>query len=139
MSYATVDDLKNKLEESELIMLTDDNGTGAINTGVVDAALEAADVEIDSSLAKRYTLPLATVPKIIKYTAADLAIIKLFNRRSGPPDHWSDVWQGIKNFLNQLGDGEITLGVEDPEIDSSDQVQVNSSERQFSEEELDKF
>lgn len=139
MSYATLDDLKNKLNERELVQLTDDNDAGVIDTDKTDDALEAADVEIDSYLGERYTLPLSSVPKIINHVAADLAVINLFNRRNGPPEHWEEVQKKRLAFLEKLKSGDSTLGLEDPEAGSSNQAEVSSSKRVFTRDTLEGF
>jgi phage gp36-like protein len=138
MSYATLADLLLKLEERELVQLTDDADLGVVNTGVVDAALEAADVEIDGYLGSKYTLPLAVVPGVIKIFAADIAIYNLFCRRNGPPEHWVRTYSNHIHFFTKVAGGEITLGQSAPDAGSNG-VQVSSAERIFSRDSLKGF
>lgn len=108
--YATLDDLKKQLPEDLLINLTDDGGSGIIDTTVTDAALETADVEIDGYLGARYDLPLSPVPAIIAKQAVDIAIYNLYARRQGPPEHWQKRYDNTIRFLERIADGRISLG-----------------------------
>jgi len=135
--YATEADLKNKLDEATLIQLTDDADTGAIVSAVIDAALEAADVEIDGYLSRKYTLPLANTPPLLLHMAADIAIVSLYSRRGGPPEHWQKRYENHIAFLGKVVSGEIALGVNAPDAGAS--VKLTNSERIFSREKLKGF
>lgn len=137
MSYASLTDLRNKLDEDTLIQLTDDADTGAIDTAVIDAALEEADAEINKYLGKQYAVPLATVPTMVRYMAADIAIVNLYGRKQGAPDHRQDKYEKHLAFLEKVAVGEEELGVDTPM--RSDSVQISSSERIFSREKLKGF
>ncbi len=134
MSYATLADLKNKLDEETLIQLSDDADTGSVVSSVIDAALEAADVEIDSYLAAKYSLPLAEGVQILTHVAADIAIVNLYSRRNGPPEHWQKKYDNHIAFLEKVVAGEISLGASTPV--AGDEAQVVSSERIFSRDSL---
>ncbi|MDO9069325.1 MAG: DUF1320 domain-containing protein [Deltaproteobacteria bacterium] len=132
--YATLDDLKKQLPEDLLINLTDDGGSGIIDTTVTDAALETADVEIDGYLGARYDLQLSPVPAIIAKQAVDIAIYNLYARRQGPPEHWQKRYDNTIRFLERIADGKISLGQDSsgevvPTTDSSMAV---TPERLFS-------
>lgn len=131
--YATLDDLKKQLPEDLLINLTDDGGSGIIDTAVTDTALETADVEIDGYLGARYALPLSPVPGILGKLAVDIAIYNLYARRQGPPEHWQKRYDNTIRFLERIADGRIGLGAEDPGegVASSAEV-VSIPERLFS-------
>lgn len=137
--YATLDDLKKQLPEDLLINLTDDGGSGIIDTTVTDAALETADVEIDGYLGSRYTLPLAPIPPIIAKQAVDIAIYNLYARRQGPPEHWQKRYENTVRFLERIADGRISLGIGDPEPPAADEAQVSAGDRIFSRDTLSGF
>ncbi len=137
--YATLDDLIKQLSEDSLIQLTDDDGTGAIVTTVTDAALEAADVEIDGYLGGRYALPLDPAPAIITKMAVDIAIYNLYARRLGPPDHWQKRYSNVIRFLERAARGDISLGVGDPEAGSDDGAQTTGPDRVFTRDSLSGF
>ena len=79
MTYTSLDQLKARFGEQTLIQLTDRDPvpTGAIVMSAIEDALTGADAEINSSLAKRYRLPLAEVPPQVADLALVIAIYKL--------------------------------------------------------------
>jgi phage gp36-like protein len=81
MAYCSTSDLIKRIPEQELIQLTDDAGAGVINAGIVTAAVAAADGKIDSYIRNIYTVPLASVPELVKQISIDLALFNLFTRR----------------------------------------------------------
>lgn len=132
--YATLADLKKQLPEDLLIQLTDDGGSGIIDTAVTDAALETADVEIDGYLGARYDLPLAApVPAIIAKQAVDIAIYNLYARRQGPPEHWQKRYDNTIRFLARIAEGKISLGHDSTvEVATTAGSMVTTPERIFS-------
>jgi phage gp36-like protein len=135
--YATLDDLKKQIPEDMLIQLTDDAGSGVVDSTIVDAALETADVEIDGYIGVRCALPLNPVPAIIVKQAIDLAIYNLYARRQGPPDHWQRRYDNVIRFLGMVAKGDISLGVGDPNsTGSGDEAVASSGDRIFSRETL---
>lgn len=82
MAYCAAEDLTERLSNDELIQLTDDANTGVVDQDIVAAAITAAQDVIDGYLRGRYTVPLASVPGLIKNIALDLAAYKLFKRRN---------------------------------------------------------
>jgi phage gp36-like protein len=137
--YATLEDLTRQIPEDLLIQLTDDVGSGVIDTAVTDTALETADVEIDGYLGARYPLPLATVPPVIAKQAVDIAIYNLYARRMGPPEHWQKRYENVIRFLERVADGRISLGAGDPEPPAADEAMVSSAERIFTRTNLSSF
>jgi phage gp36-like protein len=75
VGYAVKQDLIDRFGQLESQQLTDKATppAGAINDVVLGRALADADGAIDSALRRRYTLPLASVPKILVRVACDLA------------------------------------------------------------------
>ena len=137
--YATLDDLKKQLPEDVLMALTDDGGSGVIDTAVTDAALETAEVEIDGYLGGRYTLPLSPLPEVIIKVAVDIAIYNLYARRQGPPEHWQKRYDNTIRFLVKIAGGQISLGVGDPVAPAAAEAMVTSSARIFSRDSLKGF
>src|SRR3989339_326521 len=83
VAYSTLDDLKRRLSEGELVQLTDDHNTGLIDQGLVDSVISEVDRLIDSYLMNQVAVPLSTVPPLIQGLSADLALFRLFLRRGG--------------------------------------------------------
>lgn len=141
MAYSTLDDLKNQLNEADLIQLTDDADTGAVVTTVTDAMIAKADALIDSYIGARYAVPLTTVPAIITHYSAVIAIYLLFSRRSGAPDHIQKLYDNALAFLKAVQDGDITLGANDPLGDQTDKGMpvFSSSTRVFARDKMAGF
>ena len=78
---------------------------------VVSDAIADAAAEVDTYLASRYTLPLASVPDAIARIAAQVARYNLW-RRDVPADH--PAYVSYKDALKDLGriaDGSMNLGL----------------------------
>lgn len=115
MSYATIADIRKWLDEDILVQLTDDADTGSTDTDVVAAALADANAVVDGYLGARHALPLASPPAIVKKLETDIAIVLLYNRRNGPPEHWQKQHDNAIAFLRSVNEGKITLGPGDPD------------------------
>ncbi len=85
MPYCTLADLNARAGEPEILQIADRDGDGAADPEVIEAAVAAAGVEIDTRLGGRYALPLDPVPAIVKSWAVSIARYVL--HRDGPPDH----------------------------------------------------
>lgn len=116
MTYALQADMQTALGDDELIQLTDraDPPVGAIDTAVLTRALEAADGEIDSYLAARYSLPLASVPTILRDCAVDIARYRLHDR--GVPDRVKDAYKDRIAWLRDVAKGAASLGINTDDI-----------------------
>lgn len=129
MPYCTQADIQKRLPEQRLIDLTDDAGTGAVDTAVVDAAINDAGEEIDAYLSMRYALPFATVPAIVVRLAADLAVCNLYARRDHVelPKQWDSRCTASRKLLEQLAKGGLSLDVPEPAKASDDGVSATSA------------
>lgn len=139
-SYAVIGDVRKRIRESELIGLTDENDLGVVDTTVVDDAIEAASVEIDGYLGGRYTLPLVTVPDIIKKLCVDIGIYNLYSLGDGPPDTREKRYKDAIAFLKAVSKGDISLGANDPEgTGPGDTAGVSSTDPVFSNDSLKNY
>jgi len=111
VTYALQADMVTALGEDELIQLSDraNPAVGAIDAAVLTRALEAADGEIDSYLAARYTLPLASVPVILRDAAIDVARYRLHDR--GMPDLVADNYKHRIAWLRDVAAGKASVGL----------------------------
>ena len=73
MAYATQADLETRFGTDELAQLTDRVNGAVIDAAVVARAIADAEAEIDSYLAGRYSLPLASVPSVLQRLCCDIA------------------------------------------------------------------
>lgn len=110
MTYATQTDLETAFGSSEIEQLTDRAipPAGAIDATVVARAIDAADGEIDSYLATRYSLPLATVPNVLRDCAADIARYRLHDR--GAPEIVEANYKARIAWLRDVAAGRASLG-----------------------------
>lgn len=113
--YCAKADIRDLLEEQQLVQLTDDENTGEVNDARVDKAIADACGEIDGYLGSRYPLPLATVPAIVRKCAVDIAIYNLFSRILGAPEERRNRYKDAVAFLAKVGSGAISLGAGDPD------------------------
>jgi phage gp36-like protein len=141
MTYTSLDRLARRFGTSMLVQLTDrgEVATGVVDVAVVDDALTDTDAVIDSSLAKRYRLPLAAVPAVIADLALSIAIYKL--HRTMPDEKIErDYDQALKD-LRDLATGTKTLDVAgiEPETSGAGGVVTTDRERMFTNESLRGF
>ncbi len=138
MAYCTVSDILDLISEDELVQLTDDEGTGEMDTAVVDKAITNADAEIDGYCGKRYSVPLLPVPPVICKLSVDVAIYNLFSRRQGAPEDRRTRYKDAIKFLENVAKGLVSLGEDDPDTppSSSHKPQMTQSDPVFSRESL---
>jgi phage gp36-like protein len=110
MPYASQQALIDRFGESELIRLSDHDGTGAINASVVEGKLADADAEIDGYLSGRYTLPLTNVPEALRRIACDIARYHLYDDRV--TEAVQKRYDDAIRFLRMVAKGEVQLGVD---------------------------
>src|SRR6266702_4032598 len=112
MAYATQDDLVPlRLSQKELIQLTDDDNTGAVNTNIVTAALSEASGRVESFCRQRYQTPLQA-SEDVKGLTLDIAIYLLFTRkRTGlqPNQIIRDRFEDALDFLSKIASGKASL------------------------------
>ena len=147
MAYATQADLVPlRITQKELVELTDDAKTGAVNAALVTAALEEASGKVDSYCRNRYTTPLQASDSV-KGLTLDIATWLLFSRRRNMKmnETIQSRYAEAMKFLNDISTGKAQLDqpVGDtpqqsgagPVIASSRQVPVDHDLR-FRDEEL---
>jgi phage gp36-like protein len=112
--YCFLDDIKNFVDSSTLIQLTDDNQAGEIDSNIVDEAIIYSETLIDGYLRGRYSLPLVETPKIISFIALDLSIYRLYSRRlaTDMPESINEKYKVAIKVLEQIQKGIISIGLE---------------------------
>lgn len=109
--YCVQSDLEKQLPPAQLIQLTDDDGDGAADSGVVTDNITRADNEINAYCAKRYTVPFAPVPDLIKTLSVDIAIWNLHKRRGIERDAVNKAYARAIQLLKDIASGTASLGV----------------------------
>lgn len=107
--YATRDQMERLFGEGTLVLLTD--GGGAVNDDVLDAAIAAAQAEVDGYLAGVATLPLARVPEALRLHACNIAYWYL--DVDNPPDGATARYKAAIRYLERVQDGRAGLGLDD--------------------------
>jgi phage gp36-like protein len=83
MLYAMPQDYFSAFGEQEAIQLTDRQGVGAVDGGVLAAALASASGVMDGYIGGRYALPLSTTTPLLKKVCLDLARFELHGNQAG--------------------------------------------------------
>jgi phage gp36-like protein len=96
MLYITNTDIERRLGSAAYVQLTDDDGDGSADVGVVDEARLAAEGAVNSFLAKRYSVPVNLVAHseladLLASVTLDLAEYRLRARR--PP---GGLWKWLR-------------------------------------------
>jgi phage gp36-like protein len=111
MAYASQADLVPlRITQKELVELTDDAKTGAVNTALVTAALEEASGKVDSYCRNRYTTPLQASDSV-KGLTLDIATWLLFSRRRNMKmnETIQSRYAEAMKFLNDISTGKAQL------------------------------
>lgn len=128
MPYCTQSDIEAQISSDDLIALTDDAGSGTVDTTVLDRAIADADAEIDAYLYQRYSTPLDPVPAIVRKLSTDCAIYHLHSRRSvGMPDIRKERYDAALRVLRDIASGMISIGASSPAPSSDDGVDITTS------------
>lgn len=108
--YVTPASLIATFGEDELVELTDRETprSNVVDTAVAQLACDRAIAEVNSALASRYTLPLATVPELLPFIAQDLAFFYLFQME--PPTIVKTRFDAARATLSDLAAGRRSLG-----------------------------
>jgi phage gp36-like protein len=116
-AYCTLDDIKKTLPEAAIIQLTDDDDLGYLDEIKVNEAIAAADAEIDTYCAARYTVPFETAPAQIKKLSIDIAIYNLYKRKvETVPEAKKDSYNNAVRMLKDISAGKAALMVGTEEV-----------------------
>ena len=114
MSYSSLDDLKRRISETELIQLTDDQGLGQIDETLVAGAIAESDGLVDSFVRAQCAVPLVNPPEIIRLISADLTLYRLYTRRGiNVNDDVVSLKDKAFSMLEKIAKGELKILVED--------------------------
>lgn len=138
MPYATQADMVTRFGEAELIDLTDrDGSTGAIDSALVETALEDAASTIDGYVGRRYDLPLDPVPKVLTRLACDLARYFLYeNRATEEAEKRHD--DAIK-LLRDISSGTVHLGASTPEQSVTGTPKIHQGKKRFDDDTMNDY
>lgn len=138
MTYATQPDLIDRFGELELAQLTDRANGAVIDTVVLGRALADADAEIDSYLATRYTLPLASTPLVVTRLACDMTRYRLYD--AAMPETVRVRYQDAVSLLKRLANGDVQLaGLADAAVAGVEQAYHSFAPSQMNDDNLRGF
>lgn len=141
--YSTIDDIKKLIPESTLVQLTDDERLGTVNQTRVDEAITAADTVINGYCGKKYSVPFAIAPDMVKALSVDIAIYNLYSRKVEEiPSTRETRYKNAISVLKGISDGTISIGI-DPEPAATTQgapeTNKTESDRVFTRDKLKGF
>lgn len=133
MAYCTIADIQDRISEQDLIRLTDDENTGAMDTGKIDDAIAEAAAEIDSYCAKRHTVPFSDpAPAMISKICKDIAVYNLWSLQNAVPENAADRHKKAVSYLKDIAAGTVQLGGDAPaEVDYDGPEASTSSENRI--------
>lgn len=111
MTYCTQQDMIDRYGEEDLTQLTDRDQTGSIDAAVLSTAIDDGGGTIDTYLSKRYALPLAQVPAVLKRLNCDIARYYLYGTEA--PDSVADRHNAALELLQSISKGDIDLPVDE--------------------------
>jgi len=109
MSYCTLQDLRDRYGDDELIQLTDRANIGTINESVINRAIADADGEIDGYLGGRFNVPADPITKSLVRVACDISRYYLYD--DAATDTVKDRYKNAIAFVKAIGKGDISIGV----------------------------
>ena len=110
--YATVDAMKRKFGERELIQLTETEPPylGEINMDKLNSAMNEANSEIDAYVGSRYPLPLQVIPPFLTEIGCNLARYYAVTGDLSENDPIKNRYESSIKTLTKISKGELTLG-----------------------------
>ena len=111
-NYCTQQDMIDRFGNDTVVELTDRAipPTNTIDTTVLDRAIEDATSFINGFLQSRYTLPLSSIPSVIKRLAVDITRYYLHDEHV--PEHVDNKFKSAEKTLKSVSKGEVNLGID---------------------------
>jgi phage gp36-like protein len=108
--YATQQDMIDRYGDDDLIIAADHDGDGVADAAVVTQGLSDATDLINSYVGKRETLPLATVPAVLKRLCVDIALY-LMSKPPAITEEKRKRYDDAVKLLQAISDGKVSLGI----------------------------
>ncbi|MEW5729149.1 MAG: DUF1320 domain-containing protein [Pseudomonadota bacterium] len=112
MAYITIDDLIARFGSAELIDVADRDDDGAADPDVVAAAISDAEDVINGYLAAVATVPLTTVPEVVKRLASQIA--RWFLHKDDPSEAIRQGYKDAIALLDEIRAGDFRLDLGEP-------------------------
>lgn len=114
MPYATAEQVIERHGADAVLLLADRDGDGTADPGVLDQALADAAAEIDTYLAAKYGLPLASTPSVLTRLACDIAVYQLAKSAALATEERRRRYDAAVRLLERIARGEASLGLGSP-------------------------
>ena len=111
MAYCTAQDMLERFGAREMADASDRAQTGEMDASVVSTACEDASAEVDGRIARRYSVPLTSAPRLIKLLACDIARYRLFATR--PHEEARRRYEAAIAVLEEIASGGLSLGADE--------------------------
>jgi phage gp36-like protein len=111
VNYVTLVDLTAQFGDREVLAIADRNRDGVVDQALVDAAVQRASTKIDSYLAARYALPLASVPGVLVEVCCDITRYNLCGAEVTETDVVRLRYKDAIKTLEQIRDGKLDIGL----------------------------
>jgi len=137
MAYCTQQDLADRISQTDLVTLSDQNGDGNPDLVVVAKAIRDADALIDSYLSVKFTVPVSPVPDVLRTRAVNLAIYFLKLGRDSVTEDARKQYEDDVKWLEAVVAGKVSLGIAPmpAESTSAGGVRAESKRRIFGRDE----
>lgn len=111
MAYSLQADIEKRIPAADVAALTDDTNGVTTDTAILTEAGVLADSVIDSNLRGKHTVPLTTVPPLIRELSVTLTIWNLYQRRINLaiPETLEAGFKDAKQTLKDIRDNKITI------------------------------
>ena len=114
MAYITNADIEERLGSDAYVQLTDDDGDGVADVGVVDEARLGTEGEVNSYLARRYQVPIdlsahSDLADVLASFTLDLVEYRLRARRPPVSKDVLDMRAQAAEWLKRVADGSLQL------------------------------
>lgn len=107
MAYASIDDLKTRYGDKEILMLTDLDQSNKINTRLCSIALNDASNVVDSYVSSVVEVPMLAPAPIIKSVVSDIARYMLHTKNT--PETVERRYKDAISTLESIRDGDISI------------------------------
>ena len=111
--YIVATDLIAVMTDIDSISLTDDGDIGELDVAIINNNILIAGSIVDAFIGKRYRLPLAVVPQIVKSAVMDIVVYKLCSRGVfAPSDTRIKAYDDAISLLKDIAKGVAVLDLD---------------------------
>lgn len=131
MPYATQQDLIDRYTEEVVLLASDHDGNGLIDSTVVDKAIADASADIDSAVAVKYDIPLPSVSAMLVRLCADIAMYRMMSDRDIAREEHRTRYDDAMKTLDKISTGARRLDLPEQPESSNGVIDVSSQPRRF--------